>query len=37
MRGCIACTHLLDDGRCELHRYLIWLDCEDFEPLEVEE
>lgn len=34
MRGCIACSHLRNDGSCELHRYLIWIDCEDFKELE---
>lgn len=32
--GCISCGHLMNDGSCELHRYLIFLDCGDFEPLE---
>lgn len=32
---CTGCNHLRTDGSCELHRYIIWWDCGDFEPLEV--
>lgn len=28
--ACINCKHLLDDGSCELHRYMQQWNCPDF-------